>query len=451
MQGIVHSRKVHHRICRSLQLSALEGLLADRDVEAICTELKHPFRHRRLPPGVLVRSMVYRGLHPDHSIAGMLADLAARLGDDAPPTESAWCQARTRLPEPVLAELIQRQARSCRRRFAAAHRWHGRWLFRIDGSTVSMPDEPALVKAFGYANTRHGRSRFPVARVSFIELAGLNIIWDYRMDAYRCSEEQQLYAMWHSLPAGCMCLLDRKFCSFYVLAKLRQRSIGALTPLHQRRDPWRLISRGCALGKDDWLVPLDLSAQLRRQYHDPSLPDQLWVRLIRVRFWRGRRRRTLWLVTTLVEPSTYPAGELSQLYRRRWPIETRIGELKTTLEMNVLRGKTPPAVRRELGAVILGHNLVWTLMHEAAELTDTPPGDISFAGAVKTALAFSGPLRESCPSARQTLRLQMLRHIARHVNHHPFGRVEPRLLKRETARFAYLREPRWKARLKCLS
>jgi hypothetical protein len=45
----------------------------------------------------------------------------------------------------------------------------------------------------------------------------------------------------------------------------------------------------------------------------------------------------------------------------------------------------------------------------------------------------------------------MLIQIARQTNHHPFDRVEPRLIKRETARFAYLREPRWKARLKCLS
>jgi hypothetical protein len=451
MLPIVHSRKTHQRICRSLQLAALEPLLSDRDVEGVCTKLGHRFRRRRLPPGVLLRSMVYRGLHPDHSITALLADLAARLGEIVPPTQSAWCQARTRLPEEVLVELIHRRARDCRRRFAKPYRWHGRWLFRIDGSTVSMPDEPGLVEAFGYADTRHGPSRFPLARVSFIELAGLNVVWDYRMDAYRCSEQQQLQGMWPSLPSGCMCLLDRKFCSFYVLAKLRQRGIGVLTPLHQRRDPGRLIRRGCPLGEDEWLVPLDLSGQLRRQYQDPSLPQELWVRLIRVRFWHGRRVRTLWLVTTLLAPRDYPAAELGELYRARWPIETRIGELKTTLQMDVLRGKTPPAVRREVGAIILGHNVVWTLMHEAAELTHAPAEDLSFAGAVKTALAFSGPLRRASPTDRRQLHHQMLLHIARHTNHHPFGRVEPRLLKRETARYAYLREPRWKARLKCLS
>src|SRR5271169_3599048 len=145
MYRILPSRRNHRRIRRSLQLGALEPLLPDREVEALCTSLHHPFRHRQLPPGVLVRSLVFRSLHPDHSIAALLADLAARMGPQAvPPTDSAWCQARTRLPEAVLRELIRRRAHRCRRLFAGPHRWHGRWLFRIDGSTVSMPDEPAL-------------------------------------------------------------------------------------------------------------------------------------------------------------------------------------------------------------------------------------------------------------------------------------------------------------------
>jgi hypothetical protein len=452
MYRIVHCPQSHQRIRRSLQLAALDELLPDAEVEDICRGQGHRWRRRQLPPGATVRSMVYRGLHPDHSIAAMLADLAALWGPDQPaPTDSAWCQARSRLPVGIMDELIARRARACRRRFGRAKCWHGRWLFRIDGSTVSMPDEPALVEAFGYADTRHGLSRFPVARVTFIELAGLNVIWDYRLGPYTCSEERLLYDMWHTLPEGCICLLDRRFCSFYNLAKLRQRRIDVLTPLHQRRDPHKLIALGRRLGKDQWRVPLDLCPQLRRKYNDPTLPAVLWVRLIRVSYLRGARRKELWLVTTLLNPVEFPAEELAQLYRARWPVETRIGSLKTTLEMNVLRGKSPNAVRREVAAIILGHNLVWTLMHEAAALTDTPVDDISFAGAVKTVLAFSPSLRQARRGQRRCIHDHMLRHIARQTNHHPFDRVEPRLLKREIARYAYLRESRWKARLKCLS
>jgi hypothetical protein len=119
--------------------------------------------------------------------------------------------------------------------------------------------------------------------------------------------------------------------------------------------------------------------------------------------------------------------------------------------MNVLRSQSPQAARREVAAIILGHNLVWMLIHESAEVTDTPAEDISFAGAVKVALAFSAPILYASGRRRRQLHHKMLLQIARQTNHHPFGRVEPRLLKRQTRTYSYLKEPRWKARLKCLS
>jgi hypothetical protein len=65
--------------------------------------------------------------------------------------------------------------------------------------------------------------------------------------------------------------------------------------------------------------------------------------------------------------------------------------------------------------------------------------------------AFSSALHHSTGAMRRRLHNKMLFQIARQTNHHPFDRVEPRLIKRELVRFGYLREPRWKARQKCLS
>lgn len=452
MYSIVTTPVPSRRFRQSVQLATLQNLLPDAEIKTICRDLGHRWRDRQLPPGPTVRSMVYRGLNPDHSIAAVLADLAAMLGPDAPaPTDAAWCQARSRLPEAVLAELIFRRALQCRRRFGQACRWHERWVFRIDGSTVSMPDAPSLAKEFGYSSGSHGASRFPIARLTFIELAGLNVIWNYRMDDYRCSEEAQLFDMWHTLPSGCICLLDRKFCSFYILAKLRQRHIGAVTPLHQWRDPQKLIRHGQPLGKNQWLVQLHIQPHTRKRYGDPSLPKVLPVRLIRVLFLRGSKLKTLWLVTTLMDPVKYPSEEVAELYRTRWQIEPRIGSFKTTLEMNVLRSKGPQAARREVAAIILGHNLVWMLIHESATATDTPAEDISFAGAVKVTLAFSSAILHAPRSVRRQLHHKMLRQIARQTNHHPFGRIEPRRIRRNPVRYPFLQGPRWKARLKCLS
>jgi len=325
MSSIVTSPNSQQELRRNIQLQAVDDHLNDDEIHNICRGLGHHWRERTFTPAATLRSCVHRALNGDHSIAAMLADLAAGDWPDEPiPTDSAWCQARCRLPLEVFQELIARRARDCQQRFGKLFQWHGRPVFIVDGSTVSMPDEPELVEEFGYANTKHGPSRFPVGRVTFIELMGLECIWDYRLDDYRTSEDAQFIDMWPSLPDGCIVLVDKKFGSFYMLAKLRHRDIGMITLLHEGRNPHKLIRKGVQLGPSEWIVYLDLAPQLRKKYDDPSLPELLPVRLIRVRFRRGRRRHTLWIVTTLMDTMLFPRRLMAAGYRRRWDIEPRM-------------------------------------------------------------------------------------------------------------------------------
>jgi len=361
-------------------------------------------------------------------------------------TGSAWCQARSRLPQELLDTLVHRSDRRLATMTGQEYSCWGRPIYLADGSTVATEDTADLVKAFGYADTKHGPSRFPVARITLLARAGVETVFDYRLDAYRTSEQAQLYAMWDRIPRGAILITDRKFCSFYILAQLRRRRIDMIVPLHQRRDAGKLISRGKAIGKDQWIVTFDLAAQLRKKYDDPSLPKYLKVRLIRVRYRSGRTKKTLWLVTTLLAPQRYRQRDIVALYRKRWGIETRIGSLKTTLEMGILRSKSAAATRLEVAATLLAHNLTWAVIHQAARRSETPADRISFAGAIKTILAFSSRLQVATGSARVDLYNRMLDHVAGITNLHRPGRVEPRLVKRDTRRFGFLKVPRQQAR-----
>jgi hypothetical protein len=437
---------------RSIQLAALEEYLSDAEIQTICAQYKSAWRDRLFPPGLTVRSLVWRGLSHDRSIGNVLADLAAndaRFAEEG--TESGWCQARARLPKELWPELIWHNARRVEKLARQQHLYRGRPVYMADGSTLSMPDEPGLVKAFGYTNTRHGRSRFPVARITFLAQAGLQVIWDYRLDPYKTSEDSQFHQMWQRIPENAICLGDRHFGSFYNMAKLRQRGVDLISRLNQRRSASKLIRHGKKIGKNQWLVTFYLAPQLRKKYNDPLLPESLQVRLIRVWFYHGQKRHTLWIVTTLLDPRAYPPDEIVQWYRRRWMIETRIGSIKTTLQLNVLRGKTENSVRSEVAATILAHNLVWLLIHQAAARCDVPAERISFACAVKLIIACSRWFGIVSATKRQVLYDRMLKSIARHTNRHRPGRVEPRLIKRELVRFGYLRTSRQEARAKCLS
>lgn len=444
--------KVQQRKTPVLQLATLSELLDDDEIETICRELGYRWRERRLPPGVTVRSMVYRGLHPDHSIKATLADMAtADPSMEEAPSDASWCDARSRLPEELLPQLIQRSARRLESMVGKKHLYRGRPVYHFDGSSVSMPDTPELVEAFGYANTKHGPSRFPTARIAFLTRAGVEAVVGYRMDGYRTSEDKQFRAMWSCIPRRALVVFDRFCSSFFNFAKLVGRRIDVITRLHQRRDPEALIAQGRRIGKGQWIVPLTLWPQVRKQYNDSTLPEIMHVRLIRVRYRRGKDQKTFWLVTTLLDPKEYPRGEIVVLYRHRWEIETRIGSLKTTLRMAVLRSHTESNARKEVGAIVLAHNLTWTVIHQASRQEKVAASRISFAGTIKYVLAFSTLLRFAPAGHRAAIYSKMLRAIARQANPHRPGRVEPRLVKRDRRRYGFLKEPRHVAREKCLS
>jgi hypothetical protein len=55
---------------------------------------------------------------------------------------------------------------------------------------------------------------------------------------------------------------------------------------------------------------------------------------------RGFRSRQITLVTTLLDAERYPKDDLAELYFTRWEAETHLGQLKTTMKMDVLHCQT---------------------------------------------------------------------------------------------------------------
>ena len=452
MHRIDKSAVSHPSTSRHIQVAALQDLLSDHEIELVCHRLGHTWRNRIFTPGVTVRSMVHRALNPDKSIRAVLTDLMVvdeRLTQT--PADASWCEARSRLPDGMWPTLLQDSVNRLKRLTSGHFLYRHRPVFLIDGSTISMPDTPELIKHFGYSIGRHGLSHFPLGRITFMVLAGANGVWDYRFADFRTSEDAQLHQMWDRLPSGSICIFDRQFSSFYNLAKLLQRGIDSISRLHHHRDPNKLISQGTPLGDNQWIVWLDLMPHRRKKYNDPSLPQRLCVRLIRMEFLRKGKPKQIWLVTTLLDDRCHSGKEIGELYRGRWDVETRIGELKTTLKMNVLRSKSTRGVCYDVAATILAYNLLRIVIHQASKQNDTPSDRISFASAIKMVLAYSVPLRIARPRQRRLVYTQMLSDIARCRNPVRPGRIEPRRIKRNGSPYPWLNTTRALARERCLS
>jgi IS4 transposase len=87
------------------------------------------------------------------------------------------------------------------------------------------------------------------------------------------------------------------------------------------------------------------------------------------------------LVTTRLDAQVYGVADLAELYHKRWQVETSLAHLKTTMQMDVLHGKTVAGVLKELTVFALVYNLVRMVMGQSATLQSLGVERISFVDA----------------------------------------------------------------------
>ena len=158
----------------------------------------------------------------------------------------------------------------------------------------------------------------------------------------------------------------------------------------------------------------------------------------------GFRSRQIIIVTTLVDADEVSASDLAELYRARWNAELDLRSLKQTMQMDILRCKTPELVRKEIWTHILAYNLIRTITAQAAARHSVEPRTISFKGAIQTLEAFEPliAMHEDCVSSRRRLYDQLLDAVATHRVADRPDRFEPRQRKRRQKKYDRMMKPR---------
>lgn len=188
------------------------------------------------------------------------------------------------------------------------------------------------------------------------------------------------------LGQGDLLLADRAFCSYAFIAAILGRGGQVAMRLHQQRDAaldWR---RGRKISPYERLVTWRRPAcstfrgKLTREAWE-ALPTTLEVRLIRLDDQdRTGRCRPLTMVTTLTDPTLHDGIELHCLYARRWEIELRLRDIKTTLGFEMLAVKTPEMALKTLAMIRIAYNLMRLLMQRAAREAGEPVSRHQFDG-----------------------------------------------------------------------
>jgi hypothetical protein len=403
----------------------------------------------------LVTLCVFLGqvLSADHScraaVARLIAHRVARKERACSPETSAYCQARKRLPEKFFSQLAKQTGQQLDTNSKSNWLWKNRQVYIFDGATVSMPDTRENQQAYPQPPQQKPGLGFPLMRIAVVFSLACGAVLDVGTCRYAGKGQSELgllRQMWSIFQPGSIMLADRLMCAWTELVMLKQRNVDCVCRFtsHRKAD----FRRGQRLGNDDHIVTWNKPMKPRtidRKTYD-TLPDSLTIRECRVRIAQpGFRVRVLVIATTLLDHIAYPPSELAELYRARWNAELDLRSLKQTMQMDVLRCKTPELVRKELWTHILAYNLMRTILAQAAQKHHLEPRALSFKGAIQTLEAFQPVIAlqgEQNTAHRLSLYHELLDAIATHRVADRPDRYEPRLKKRHAKNFAYLRKPR---------
>jgi hypothetical protein len=453
MSTIAHwTRKFKSAIAGS---ETVTQLLAPSEIERRCRDSKHRWRRSFWSPATTLVAFLFQSLNGGKTLRAAVADVLDGLlgvGHDPRRTlpsadPSAFCEARQRLPESVIESTLRETTERVVALASAPARWLGRRTRIVDGSALTMPDEPELQKAFPQPPGQRKGCGFPVMRVLAVFCWGTGALLDVCMGSLHEGERTLLRRILDHFEPGDVAVADRGFCSYVDIARLAARGCDVVFRLHQRRSTdFRMGSR---LDHEDRLVAWTRphwipSFGLTRDEFE-ALPEEMILRMVRTtRTLPGFRNKTIVIVTTILDPEEASIDALLALYRDRWMAELNLRSMKTHLQMEVLRGKSVDVVRKEVLMHALLYNLIRVLMWEAAKTSGKDARRLSFTGTLHRLQSMGRPLLNGVAwdNDDRGRMAMLLAWIAGDVVPDRPGRSEPRRVKRRPKNYSRLTMPR---------
>ena len=383
------------------------------------------------------------------SAVASIINFCLQTGQEAPTADTGdYCRARAKLSEPAIRELSSAIADDAEQLADGSWRWKGRHAILVDGFTFTMPDTAKNQAEFPHPRSQKEGVGLPIARsVVMLSLATAMVI-DVVLGPYKGKETGEsalLRQMLNSLSAGDVVVFDRYYCSFMMIAQLLNRNVDVCTRLHHGRHTD--FRKGRRLGKYDHLIVWKKPSKPAWMSEDEyaRIPETLELRELRYAIVeKGKRTKSITVVTTLTDVNEHSKEEIAELYSYRWHSELDIRSIKDTLNLKHVRCKSPDMVRLEFRTTFLAYNLIRLTAASAAFGSGQTPRSISFTSTCQFVLSgwavhASGLLQE------KTLRSicgHLLECIAACLVGNRPGRLEPRVIKRRRHAYPLMQMPR---------
>jgi hypothetical protein len=374
---------------------ALDVLATPDQVAAALAAAGHT-DSRSMPCNGAVTTALILGqcLFTHENSASVIERIWAQLGPfhprtviDGPVTEQALSDARARVPAKVVKKVFQANTRRPEdlpdlpglRRF-------GLVLTAVDSTVLDLWRSDTNTRRFGIPSG----GRRPQLRLLTVVACGTRHVLAAACDAHTISEQALFDQVIDQLRPGTLTLADRGF--FSMDRWIRASATGAELLWRIKNDnqslPATLIeilpdgSARVLLHESDAML-----GRRRTKIGDPTvprLPDTV-ARLVefhvitRDRTGRKTRSERFRVLTTLLDPTAYPAEAIADCYAERWAIELSYKTIKSSVRGRgrPLRGQSPELVEQEVWGLLTVYNVLVDQAVAAATDLGIDPDEIS--------------------------------------------------------------------------
>ena len=425
-------------------------ILSSEMIAESINDVAYRERYGFYSPDITLWAFLSQVLDADHTLeAAVTRVIAFHLSqgqeEEISSNTAAYSKARSRLPEKVISNLVRKSAEQME--ISLPKNWLWKMLHHlklIDGSTNSMPDTPANQALYPQPDSQKEGVGFPIARIVTVISCVTGAVLDLAIGPYsgkETGEHALLRQLMHVFKKGDVALGDCYYASFFLIAMLVEIGVEVVFPIHAARDCD--FRQGKRLGKKDhivqWLKPAKPKWMAQETYD--NIPSEIAVREVSIQSDRkGFRTKSRVIVTTFLDAILVRKNDLALLYSYRWWVELDLRSIKETLQMDILRGKTPEMVHKEIWVHLLAYNMIRKIMIQAAYVHNKNPRELSFKLALHAIKSFreSGILSEN----NEKIYAALLKAIARKKIGNRPGRQEPRMVKRRPKAFPRLQKAR---------
>ena len=242
--------------------------------------------------------------------------------------------------------------------------WHGMTTYCSDGTYCQMQDTPELRKKY---YVKEADNAYPQLLLEGIVQQGTGQIVSFEIGTRHQFELELISKQLAQLPQNSLLLADDLYNSFAIFAMAQRQGCHLIVPGKRVRSYTvkEKISDG------DEIVELTIKEIPKWWQQDWKLPKTLLMR--RIAFLSPVDGATQWVQYTTLLDKGIPKADIIAKYMNRWDIEITIREIKTLMDINVVRSKSEDMVLKEITIALTAYNMMRKIIAKSVEKTDFPP------------------------------------------------------------------------------